>query len=343
MKNFVVPFIFLLASCQSSNTGRKTVEPKSYDIGDGQIVNSVDISEDGQLIIAGGENKRIKILKSATGEPTWISDTQPDAVLCVGFSPDNKYFFATGSDNTKNTGQIVLYELATHAERWGVKGITNDVQWAKFSPDGKQILVANHYHLTLYDVETGKQIKFLSGHPIEVTSPYGHYDAVSDAVWTKDPNVFVSVGWDKKALVWDIAQGHDTRTYSQADAINACIMSEDDRRIITGSADALHIWNRDNNKPEAIFSYDGEIKEIAMADSGRYFISGDDEGDLTLWNSKDYSKLKEIKKAHQRGIWGLSVKNHWVVTSGGDGKITLWDWNWLKAYQSTDSSGTPRY
>lgn len=338
MRSQFIPILFsVLIACRGAgNNPQPTEQPKTFSIGDSKIVNSVQFSPDGKFLICGGENKHTKIIEFATGNVIWVSDIMPDAVLVNGFSPDGNRFFITTSDNTQSTGSIGMYSFTDRNRQWFIDKQTNDIQLARYSPDGRELIVGNFFNILFLDVETGKQTKFFSGHPIEVPSPYGHYDAVTDIIFTSDPNVFVSVSWDKKILIWDMKAGHDVRTYAEGDPINAMLLFPEGNRILTGSVDAITVWNRTNDAHEQTVVYDGEIKKMCWLEGGNYFVTGDGDGDLTLWKTNGLERLKDIRKAQERGIWSMSASpdGKAVVTGGGTGIVTWWPLEYLIQYNA---------
>lgn len=321
--------VSLCFSCGSKVEPKISLEPpKSLESGDKKLIKSVAFSPDGKFIITGGQNKKIKIIDLPAGQTSWESAEQPDAVLSVAFSPDGKYFAATCGDNTQNTAQIVVYDAATKTEVWGKKGLTNDVQWVKFSPDGKTVAAANYFSVTFYEAATGKQTYFFSGHPMEVAAPYGHVGAVTDIAFsTADPNKFVTVGWDRNVKIWDLTEGHEIKTFPEADPINACFMFADDRKIVTAGTGSIHVWNRETNLTDTIIGYEGDIQAMCGIRDKEYFITGDETGKIVVWKTADYSVVREWPRAHQMGVWSLnaSADGKYFVSAGGDGRVTVWN------------------
>lgn len=332
---------FAMNSCTSDASKKtKSDPPKTYAVGDKKSINSVSVSPDGEWILAGGENKKIKLLRSDNGETAWVSEDQPDAVLSVAISPDGKYFAATCGDNTQNTAQVVVYDMQTKAELWGKKGQTNNIQLVKFTADGKNLMVANHFSIAVYEALTGKQIQFFSGHAPDVVAPYGHVDAVTALSFTQDSTQFISVGWDKNVKIWDIKAGHEIKNFPEADAINACLLMPDGNRIITAGAGDIHVWNKSTDRAEKTISYDQEIKCMAAVDNNQYFATGDVGGNLAVWQMNDFSKAAELRKAHQLGVWSMDVfpGGKSIVTSGGDGSLTVWSLEYLLQNKPTNDS-----
>lgn len=332
MKSVGLILVLFIFACGGPQKPAKSVEPpRSYDIGGKTIVNSVAFSPDGSQLLAGGQNKKITLLDLSTGQIAWESPEQPDAVLSVAIAPDGKSFAATCSDNTEQTAQIVVFRMSDKAEVWGKKKLTNDAQTIRYSPDGKRLAAANFFSIFVFESETGKQEHFFSGHAADVVAPYGHVNAVTSIAWAKDPNLFVSVGWDRNVKVWDVREGHEIKTYPQSDPINSCFLSDDDGRIITGGSGALYVWNRQTDLPDTIVTVDGEIQAMVRVPSRPIFLTGDERGNLTVWNLDHLAVVKTLSGVHERGVWSIAVTNDGdkVATSGGGGRVTVWSMDYL--------------
>lgn len=316
--------------------------PRSFAVGDSQIVKSISFSPDGATLIVGGQNKRIKIVSVADGNVLWASDPQPDAVLVVRYSPDGRFFTATCGDNTENTAQVVVFDTEEKAEVWGRKGLTNDVQFAEFSPDGTQLITANHFNITLYAAKTGEQLKFFSGHSADVAAPSGHVAAVTDIEFSKNGSRFFSVGWDRSVKVWDINMGREIKTYPEADPINACLLTPGEDRIISGGEGGIQVWNLTTDRADTVITTGTEIRSFCWVKSGEYFVSGDAVGLLTLWRTKDLTAVRTVESPHHDGVWSLasSPDGERFASSGGGGNVTLWDVRYLLRPAASDSAGS---
>lgn len=62
---------------------------------------------------------------------------------------------------------------------------------------------------------------------------------------------------------------------------------------------------------------------------GNLVVAGDNKGGITLY--KDSTEINSWKGHHEGELWGLSIANNCIVTTGDDNKVILWDYNKCKA------------
>ena len=81
-----------------------------------------------------------------------------------------------------------------------LKGHTNSVSYAQFSPDGKKIVTASWDSTAkVWDASSGNLLLTLSG----------HYGKVLFAKYSPDGKKIVTVSRDNSAIIWDAVTGAD--------------------------------------------------------------------------------------------------------------------------------------
>jgi WD40 repeat protein len=127
---------------------------------------------------------------------------------------------------------------------------------AVFSPDGKKIVTqgpVSHdkegantiYIICIWDAETGKELKRMEGH---------HIDLLNFVTFSPDEKKIVSASMDGTARIWDAESGkalqlvtHNRIVPNRAFYNVRCVaFSPDGKKIITGSNDrTVRIWDLD--------------------------------------------------------------------------------------------------
>src|SRR5205809_1396804 len=105
-----------------------------------------------------------------------------------------------------------------------LKGHTEIVYAAAFSPDGKHVLTGSFDKtLKLWETATGKEIKTFGG-------AAGHQNLVLSVAFSPDGQYLASGGSDNTAKIWDVPLGSPLRELAFKDEANAVGLSPDGAR-----------------------------------------------------------------------------------------------------------------
>ncbi|MEH1791108.1 MAG: ribosome assembly protein 4, partial [Nostoc sp.] len=144
---------------------------------------------------------------------------------------DGKRILTASNDNTARVWDIEGKLIAE------LKGHTDQVNSASFSPDGKRILTASSDKTArVWDIE-GKLIAELKGHT----------DQVNSASFSPDGKRILTASNDKTARVWDISGKLIAELKGHTSYVISASFSPDGKRILTASNDkTARVWRADN-------------------------------------------------------------------------------------------------
>jgi WD40 repeat protein len=111
----------------------------------------------------------------------------------LAFSPDGRMLSVPGGKDAK---AVRLMEIATGRERCRLKGHTQYVKEAAFSPNGQTM--ATQYPddtIRLWDVATGKELRCFKGHQGDINA----------LAFSSDGRMLASTSADATTLVWDVS------------------------------------------------------------------------------------------------------------------------------------------
>jgi len=114
-------------------------------------LHDVAFSPDCRFVLAGGDDKTMRLWNAADGKEMMAFDGHDDGVIGVCFSPDGRHVLSGSRDNT-----VRLWDSVSGEEERVFKGHTFSVYSVCFSPDGGHILSGSWDHtVKMWNVQTG--------------------------------------------------------------------------------------------------------------------------------------------------------------------------------------------
>jgi WD40 repeat protein len=271
-------------------------------------------------------------------------DIGPDGDKILTSSTDSKAQIWSRSEPTK--APIILQEH-----------VSGPVWQARFSHDGKQIVTAGHDQtLRIFD---------LGGPEVRTRRLDGHRGPVYAAEFSPDGKYVISGGRDRRLLAWDLQssaasqepreviqarlatiaeESAETETQFQqlgehAAAIRAVSFSTDGNILYSASDDnTVRIWNISqgvaNLSPvSTLRGHGGWVRScVAAGDGDKHVLSGSYDGQVFLWNWREYAFPRVLRAASESAISDVrytssaaSPDAKWIATAAENGEVTVWD------------------
>jgi WD40 repeat protein len=285
-------------------------------------------SPDGKDIISGDNAGDIKIWDSATGEMLLAIHAHPDSISCVKFNLDgSKIASAAGWD-----GQIKVWDSKTGIHLASFHGDKEqDAEAIAFSPDDKYIVFGLGNLIKIFEIETGSELKTLSGHEAWLTS----------LAFTRDGKRIISSSWDGTVRLWDISRDHEaTRLTVAQHPLYSISMtfSPDCKRIATNTDGMVKIWDTVScvelmtlHRPVAQPHRKGNITFSA---DGRLIGTTIPGGMIKIWDADTNTEVMKLQVPEQQVLdLAFSPDNKRLVTAGmipiglheAKGVIKIWN------------------
>ena len=283
-----------------------------------QRITASCYSPDGKRIVSGSEDKTLKIWDAENGH---LLNT-----LRVPESWDTETRSILAGLSTETSDILPLLE-----RKQGVSACC-------YSPDGRQIVSASFNDLKLWDVETERLIRTLSGHRFVVTS----------CCFSPDGNCIVSASCDKTVRVWDASTGALLITIeAHSESVTACCYSPNNLYIASGSvAGIVKVWHaQTGNLVAEMEGHSGKITSCCFSPDGWQVVTASDDATLKLWDwqesleqvatavsfqkvfgIRDYvSTLSRPAHAGRVTVCCFSPNGRQVVSGSSDQTLKIWD------------------
>ncbi len=240
--------------------------------GNKKNINSIDISDDGKLIVTAGKDKTVRVW-NITGEPIAVFMEHTKKVKTAVFMPDSNLIISASSDSC-----IILWDPYKEKllKKFKIKSKAN---FAEFSPDGLTFITAEKSgDILLLDMK-GQIIKRFSGHTNTVLS----------AKFSPDGKYIISTSKDRTVNLWQIS-GQLVHTFSAYNnKVNTAEFSSDGKYIVTASNDnKVKLYNL-TGKEVASFNHEGKVLSAVFSQDGKYILS------VISMKNKNTAKLQVIK------------------------------------------------
>ncbi|MEH1845408.1 MAG: caspase family protein [Nostoc sp.] len=282
-------------------------------------VSSVAISPDGQTIVSGGEDGRVRL---------WNFQGQPLAkpfggdqgrVNSIAISPDGQTIVSGGDDGRVRLwnfqGQPLAKPFGSHYSR---------VNSVAISPDGQTIVSGG-------DDGTVRLWNF-QGQPL--AKPFGgDQGGVNSVAISSDGQTIVSGDDHGTVWLWNFQGQLLAKPFgSHYSRVNSVAISADGQTIVSGGADGtVELWNFQGQPLAKPFrGYQRGVNSVAISADGQTIVSGGNDGRVELWNFQG-QPLAEPFRGHQGEVNSVAISpdGQTIVSGGYDGTVRLWNFQGL--------------
>jgi serine/threonine protein kinase len=290
--------------------------------GHNDIINSVTISKNDEIIASGSRDGTIKLWNAETGDPIKTISSKGALINSVAFSPDcNTIAGAIGKVGMYGgvSGEVLLWDVKTGKLLHVFSGHESIVLSVAFSPDGK-ILASTSMDdtLRLWDTQTGELIRILKGHEKDVTSVAFSYNGELIATSSTDTTVRI---WNAKtgALIKVLLKRYET-------PLTSVVFSPNNRILVTGCFDkTARVWDlTTGGLPNLMIGHKGPVNSVAITSDGEILATGSSDNTIRLWDLRKNSS--QILEGHTEAVTSVVffTDGKKLISASKDRTIKIW-------------------
>jgi WD40 repeat protein len=173
--------------------------------------------------------------------------------------------------------------------------------------------------IKLWDVETGREIKTLLGHSVNLTS----------LAFSHDDRYLLSGSLDKTIKLWDVSTGKEIRTFTgHKDFVRSVAFSPDGKTAASLDGKEIKLWDIKTGREIKSFGKDfRSIRFMIFSPDGKYLVSSG-SGGIVAWEVSSGARIVKIDRnelfiANDAVLLGFSSDGKVII--GGLGEIIFVD------------------
>jgi WD40 repeat protein len=192
------------------------------------------------------------------------------------------------------------------------------VRYAEFSPDGRQIAFA----------DTQGAIQLLDWHAGVITKRLVHdtNSAVVSLDFSADGRLLLSGSRGHGWRVWDLSSGEVISGASLSYELRSAAFSPKADRVVTaGDHGGLHVWNATNGALiMTLKGHSAHVRAAEFSHDGEFIVSTSHDFTTVLWNSRTGEIVRRIKEEGWGYAAAFNADDEWIVSGGSRSVAQIW-------------------
>jgi WD40 repeat protein len=296
-------------------------------------VTAVAFSPDGARIVTGGWDNTARVWEVRSHKELFTLEGHTGVVRSVVFSPDGERIVTGSWDDTARIWEVPSAKpeggAATAKERLVLKGHTDRVESAVFTPDGSRVVTGSwDKTVKVWEVPSARPEGVATASK-ELLALEGSNATVSSAPFSPGGERVVTAHHDKTARVWDATTGRVLLTLTgHTDRVESASFSADGARIATGSWDkTAKVWDAKTGKVLlTLEGHTGKVESASFSPDGSRIITSSDDKTAKVWDAKTGKVLFTLDRhASAVNSAAFSPNGSRIVTSGADNTVRVWN------------------
>ncbi|MBT4693853.1 MAG: hypothetical protein HOB73_10960, partial [Planctomycetaceae bacterium] len=296
--------------------------------GHARDVISVRFSADGEKVVSGSSDNRIRIWSARNGETLVKIPHGPrldpitglplsGGITAVCFSPDGKHIAASSQDKT-----VTIWDATTGVKTLTINAHTQLVACVEFSPDGAWLASGGYDNIVkIWNAKTGNLKLQLKNQP----------NNIECLAFSPDGRRIANGCNDLTINIFDTKTGEKLHTLpGHGGDINSVDFSPDGIHVASASNDDICIvWNTQTGAiVHKLVGHGGDVLEVRYNGDGTLICSSGSDKTLRIWDAPTGREILVLKghAGHVRSV-DFSPDGHTIVSGSNDNSLKIWSAN----------------
>jgi Tol biopolymer transport system component len=258
------------------------------------------------MIAAGTDEGIVYLCDAKTGERLAVSGFTGGSFNPFEFSPDGEVLIVGIYDG--NDAKLVSLDLKSKQET-DIPGVKGRCTALNFSPDGKQLAVAQTDNISVMDWTTRKK-------PVIVA----RQKLTWNAVFSPDGKLLITSDASKTAQAWDWKGKKSKWKVNSKDHVSSVAVSPDGKLVAIASND-VRICDASTGKESTKWAgYGKQVHSVTFSANGRWLASAGTDGAIRIWDVKSRKDALVIQ-SHPENVSSLAFnpKGDLLAACGQEG------------------------
>ena len=282
------------------------------------LIYSIAISRDREILASASADKTIKIWQLNTGQELHTLWGHTDAVLSIAISSDGEILASGSADKT-----IKIWQLSTGRELRTLRGHSGQVYSVAINPNG-DILVSGSEDkaIAIWQISTGRLLRTIGGWFS------GHSDMVRAVAINPRGQSLASGSADKIIKIWQLGTGKELRSFTgHTSWVRSVAFSPDGQILASGSSDkTIKIWQVSTGWGlRSLTGHTNWVRSVAFSPDGGILASGSDDKTLKIWQLDTGRELCTLR-GHSGTVYSVAFSRDGEILASGSADKTLKIW-----------------
>jgi WD40 repeat protein len=316
MKNMIETQV---AHVWDTKTGSLVAELKGHTA----AIASARFDPTGKRIVTGSWDKTVRLWEANSGKLLKTLIGHHDVVAAVAFSPDGELVLSGSNDLTVRCWNATTGTIKAISGQPAISKLLAETirRFVSLSSSTKRALTYDGKRATVYDPQTGKELRDLADFPSSchkvvfsnddrmiacpsgdgaafvwdvetgkrVSVFRGHKGELNEAAFSPNNRTLLTSGTDNTARGWAIEEtGRDLTLGVHDAAVTSALWSPNGQLVATGSADGTaRVWDAQTGALVSALSSPGRVKSISFSgDNRRLLVARYDGGGAHVWDAR---------------------------------------------------------
>lgn len=249
-------------------------------------------------------------------------------VYAAAFSNDERFIITGSRDRTLKRSWISTGRTINSFE-----GRSARIHSVEFSPDGRLLLSSMRGQVNCWDMRTGRLRRIFKA-ALYKDDPENRFKDkhilsmyLNSVGFSPDGHQVVSRGFDGTYHTWDLATGKQVKTNERHATKLSTVAYSPDKRYYARGTHAIHVRDTTGDRiVRTLHGHKKQITAIAYSPDGRSILSGDNSGNLILWDLRLGIAVKKIQ-GHSAAVTSIdySAGGRFVATGSWDNTCRIWN------------------